>query len=71
MGNTEAVFISKVIESNRITLPKHVVEFLGVKKGDFLEIKARKIDPSGQVVPRRGDSEGPRMTGQEEEGVGV
>ena len=65
MSNTEAVFISKVIESNRITLPKHVVEFLGVKKGDFLEIKARKIDPSGQVVPRRGE-EGPKMTGQEE-----
>ena len=50
MSNTEAVFISKVIESNRITIPKHIAELLKLSKGDFVAVKIIKVIKKQEVV---------------------
>lgn len=34
--------IVKVIKSNRITLPKEIVELANIKEGDFIEISIKR-----------------------------
>ena len=50
MSNTDTVFISKVIESNRVTIPKHIVEILDLHKGDYIEVRIVRVVKRRQEV---------------------
>ncbi|MDG6934351.1 MAG: hypothetical protein JRN68_06600 [Nitrososphaerota archaeon] len=36
-------FIVRVIAANRITIPKHVAQFLSIEKGDFVEVEVISV----------------------------
>ena len=56
MSNTDIVFVSRVIESNRITVPKNIAKLLNISKGDYIEVRVLRVI--------RVHSEAPEMTGR-------
>lgn len=42
-----AVFKARVLDNNRITIPKEEVEILGINPGDYVAVILTKIESSG------------------------
>ena len=42
-----ASFIARVLDLGRVTIPHPVREFLGLKKGDLIEVVVRPLRPHG------------------------
>jgi len=40
----EHVFIVKVIDSHRITIPHTICDLLGIHPGDFVKVTLKKLD---------------------------
>ena len=38
----EDIFVAKIVSMNRITIPRKVVEKLGLKEGDYIAVKIVK-----------------------------
>lgn len=47
----EMRFVTRIVRLGRITVPKTIRDFLGLREGDLVEVVVRPLRPRGEAEP--------------------